>query len=140
MTDPFVDRFKRARTDKGETVSGRMVETRKEDLRREKRNVRSACQYNQEVHGLERRGRKLASESTPVEQGHDFATSTGTFDRKEMSELCDISTEIVATRKSPTDNTMMAGGTEKQTMSSSFSERMRNTLGNIFPFTMGVGT
>ena len=35
---------------------------------------------------------------------------------------------------------MMAGGTEKQTASSSFSERMRNTLGNIFPFTMGVGT
>ena len=35
---------------------------------------------------------------------------------------------------------MMAGGTEKQTTSSSFSERMRNTLGNIFPFTMGVGT
>ena len=32
---------------------------------------------------------------------------------------------------------MMAGGTEKQTTSSSFSERMRNTLGNIFPFTMG---
>ena len=35
---------------------------------------------------------------------------------------------------------MMAGGTEKQTTSSSFSERMMNTLGIIFPFTMGVGT
>ena len=57
-----------------------------------------------------------------------------------MSELSDISTEIVATRRSPTDNTMMTGGTEKETTSSSFSERMRNTLGNIFPFTMGVGT
>ena len=57
-----------------------------------------------------------------------------------MSELSDISTEIVATRRSPTDNTMMAGGTEKKTTSSSFSERMRNTLGNIFPFFMGVGT
>ena len=34
---------------------------------------------------------------------------------------------------------MMADGTEKQTTSSSFSERMRNTLGNIFPFTMGGG-
>ena len=84
----------------------------------------------------EGRGRRLASESTPVEQGHDFATSTGTLDREEMSELSDISTEIVATRRSPTDNTMMTGGTEKQTT----SERMRNTLGNIFPFTMGVGT
>ena len=94
---------------------------------------------NQEVHGLEGRGRRLASESTPVEQGHDFATSTGTLDREEMSELSDISTEIAATRRSPTDNTMMAGGTEKQTTSSSFSERMRNALRNIFPFTMGGG-
>ena len=34
----------------------------------------------------------------------------------------------------------MAGGTEKKTTSSSFSERMRNTLGNIVAFTMGVGT
>ena len=49
-------------------------------------------------------------------------------------------TEIVATRRSLTDNTMMAGVTEKQTTSSSFSERMKNTFGNIFPFTMGVGT
>ena len=56
-----------------------------------------------------------------------------------MSELSDISTEIAATRRSPTDNTMMAGGTEKQTTSSSFSERMKNTFGNIFPFTMGGG-
>ena len=28
MTDPFMDRITRARTDKGETVSGKMVETR----------------------------------------------------------------------------------------------------------------
>ena len=34
---------------------------------------------------------------------------------------------------------MMAGVTEKQKTSSSFSERMKNTFGNIFPFTMGVG-
>ena len=34
---------------------------------------------------------------------------------------------------------MMAGGTEKQTTSSSFSEIMKNTFGNIFPFTMGGG-
>ena len=99
-----------------------------------------AMNENQEIHGPEGRDRRLASESTPVEQGHDFATSTGTLDREEMSELSDIATEIVATRRSPTDNTMMAGETEKQTTSSSFSERMKNTFGNIFPFTMGVGT
>ena len=147
MTDPFVDRIKRARTDKGETVSGRMVETRSQKTSEERKellevevNTDQAMNDNQEVHGLEGRGRRLASESTPVEQGHDFATSTGILDREEMSELSDISTEIVATRRSPTGNTMMAGGTEKQTTSSSFSERMRNTPGNIFPFTMGEGT
>ena len=146
MTDPFVDWIKRARTDKGETVSGKMVKTRSQKISEERKellevevNTDHSMNDNQEVHGLEGRGRRLASESTPVEQGHDFATSTGTLDREEMSELSDISTEIAATRRSPTDNTMMAGGTEKQTTSSSFSERMRNTLGNIFPFTMGGG-
>ena len=121
-----------------ETRSQKTSEERKEPLEVEV-NTDHAMNDNQEVHGLEGRGRRLASESTPVEQGHDFATSTGTLDREEMSELSDISTEIAATRRSPTDNTMMAGGTEKQTTSSSFSERMRNTLGNIFPFTMGGG-
>ena len=146
MTDPLVDWIKRARTDKGETVSGKMVETRSQKTSEERKellvvevNTDQAMNDNQEVHGLEGRGRRLASESTPVEQGHDFATSTGTLDREEMSELSDISTEIATTRRSPTDNTMMAGGTEKQTTSSSFSERMRNTLGNIFSFTMGGG-
>ena len=44
MTDPFVDRIKRARTDKGETVSGRMDETRSQKTSEEKRNVRSVGQ------------------------------------------------------------------------------------------------
>ena len=70
----------------------------------------------------------------------NFATSTGTLDREEMSELSDISTENVATRISPTDNTMMVGVTEKQAASSSFPERVWNTSGNIFPFTMGTST
>ena len=82
----------------------------------------------------------MASESTPVEQGQDFTTSTGTLDREEMSELSGISTENVATTGSPTDNTMMVGMTEKPATSSSFSERVKNTLGNFFPFTMGTGT
>ena len=100
-----------------------------------------AMEENQEIHGPEGRGnRRLASESTPVEQGHDFTTSTGTLDRGETSELSEISTEIVATRRSPTDNTMMAGVTEKQATSSSFSERVKNIFGNMFPFTTGAGT
>ena len=100
-----------------------------------------AMYENQERHRPEGGGnRRLASESTPVEQGQDFAISTGTLNREEMSELSDISTEIVATRRSPTDNTMMAGVMQKQATSSSFSELVKNTFGNIFPFTMGAGT
>ena len=83
--------------------------------------------------------RRMASESTPVEQGKDFAISTRTLDREEMSELSDISTENVATTRSPTDNTMMHGVAEKPATSSSFPERVKNTLGNFFPFTMGTG-
>ena len=37
MTDPFVDRIKRARTDKVETVSGRMVETRSQKSSEERK-------------------------------------------------------------------------------------------------------
>ena len=146
MTDPFVDWIKRSRSDKEETVSGRMVETRSQKTSEERRellevevNTDHTMNDNQEVNELEGRGRRLASESTPVEQGHDFATSTGTLDREEMSELSDISTEVATTRRSPTDNTMMASGTGKQITSSSFSERMKNTLGNFFPFSMGGG-
>ena len=146
MTDPFVERITRTRTDNGETVSGRMVETRIQKSSKERKAMLEveihpdqAMNENQEIHGPEGRGnRSLASESTPVEQSHEFATWT--LDREEMSVLSDISFEIVTTRRSPIDNTMMAGVTEKQATSSSFSERVKNTFGNIFPFTMGAGT
>ena len=96
---------------------------------------------NQEGHGAEGRGnRRWTSESTPEEQDKDVATSTGTLDREEMSELSDICTEYVATTRSPTDNTMMVGMTEKPATSSSFSEKLKNTLENFFPFSMGTGT
>ena len=96
---------------------------------------------DQKGHGPEGRGnRRLAIESIPVEQGQDFATSSGTLDREEMTELSDISTENVATTRSPTDNTMMVGTTEKPATSSLFSKRVKNTLGNFFPFTMGTIT
>ena len=72
MNDPFVERITRTRSDKGETVSGRMVETRGQKSS-EKRKSRlevelhpdQAMDENQEVHGTEGRGnRRLASEST----------------------------------------------------------------------------
>ena len=84
--------------------------------------------------------RRLKSESTPEEQGHDFAPSNGTVDRKNMSEMSEISIEISAVGGLPTDNTMMHGVTEKAATSSSFSERVKNILGNFFPFTMGTVT
>ena len=146
MTDPFKERIIRTRNDNGEMVSGRMVETRSQTSSEEQKAMLEvevhpdqAMDEDQGIHGPEGRGnRRQASESTPVEQGQDFFTSTATLDREEMSELSDISTEIVATRRSPTDNTMMAGMTEKQATSSSFSERVKNTFGNIFPFTTEI--
>ena len=60
-----------------------------------------------------------------------------------MSKLNDVSTEnaaAAAAAGSPTDKTMMHGVTDKLVTSSSFSERVKNTLGNFFPFTMGTGT
>ena len=130
MNDPFVERTTRTRTDKGKKISGRVVETRiqkssegqKAELEVEVHSD-PTMDENQEGHGPEGRGnRRIASESTPVEQGQDFGTSTGTLEREEMSELSDISTENVATTISPTDNTMMLGVAEKPATSSSFSE------------------
>ena len=57
-----------------------------------------------------------------------------------MSELSDISTENVATTRSPTDNTMTLVVTEKPATFSSFSERVKSSFGNFFPFAMETGT
>ena len=91
MTDPFMERILQTRTDKGETVSGRMVETRSQKSSEERKAMLAvevhpdqAINENQEIHGPEGRDRRLASESTPVEPGHNFAISTGTLDREEM--------------------------------------------------------
>ena len=131
-----------------ENVSGVMVKTRSQKSSEgQKANLEveihtdPAIDENRTGRGAEGTGnRRLAGKTTPVEQGQDFATSTGTLDREEMSELTDISTENVATTRSPTDNTMMHGVTEKTETSSSFSERVKNTLGIFFPFIMGTGT
>ena len=46
-------------------------------------------------------------------------------------------TALVTCPSKKPENTMMAGVTEKQ---ATFSERVKNTFGNIFPFTMEAGT
>ena len=73
MTDPFVDWIKRSRSDKGERVLGRMVETRSQKTSEERKellevevNTDHTMNDNQEVNGLEGRGRRLANESTPI--------------------------------------------------------------------------
>ena len=136
------------RTDKGKKVSGGMVETRSQKSSEGQKAMlevevhpEPAMGEKRDGHGPEGTGsRRIACGSTPVEQGQDFVTSNGTLDREEMSELSDNSTENVATTRSPTDNTRMHGMTEKPATSSSFSERLKNILGNFFPFTMGTGT
>ena len=57
MTDPFVDRITRARTDKGEMISGRMVETRSQKSSGEQKamlegevHTDQATNENQDVH------------------------------------------------------------------------------------------
>ena len=90
MTEPFVERITRIRTDKGETVSGRMVKTRSQKSSEERKDMLEvevhpdqAMNENRDIHGPEGRGnRRLASESTPVEQGQDFATSTGHWNER----------------------------------------------------------
>ena len=125
-----------------------MVETRSQNGSEDKKvkleveiHPNPALDENWKGPGTEADGnRRLTSESTPLEQGHEFATSTRTLDRKRMSELSDISTENPEAAGSPTDNTMIHGVTEKAATSSSFSEKVKNTLENFFPFTMGVAT
>ena len=88
LYDPFVERITQTRTDKGKKVSGIMVETRSQKSSEGQKTrleveVHSdpAMDENQEGHGPEGRGnRRLASESTSVEQVQDFVTSTGTLD------------------------------------------------------------
>ena len=121
-------------------ISGRIVGTRIHKTSEEKGEMleveihpNPVLDENQAERGMEQNGnKKLTSESTPVEQGHDFATSTGTLDRVEMSEMSDISTENAAAAGSSSDNTMMRGVTDKVVTSSSFSERVKNTLGVVF--------
>ena len=84
--------------------------------------------------------RKLKSESNLVKQGHDFDISTETLDRVEKSEMFEISIKNTATAGSPTENTMMHGVTKKSATSSSFSERVKNTLRNFFPLSLGTDT
>ena len=147
MNDPFVERITRTRTDIGKKVSGIMVETRSQKSSEGQKarlevevHPDLAMDENQEGHEPEGKRIRILASGTPVEQGQDFATSTGTLDREEMSELSDISTEDVATTTSPTDNTMLHGVTEKPATSSSFSERVKNIFGNFFQYTMGTVT
>ena len=67
-----------------ETTSQKSSEERKAMLEVEV-HPDQAMNENREIYGPEGRGnRRLASESTPVEQGQGFATLTGTLDGEEI--------------------------------------------------------
>ena len=83
MNDPFVERIARTRTSKGKKTSGRMVETRRQKFSEGQKatleadiHPNPALDDNQAGRGKEGiENRRLASESTPVEQGQDFSKS-----------------------------------------------------------------
>ena len=147
MNDPFVQRTTEARNKKGKKGSCKKLETRSRKVSEDKRTTlkvvirRSPAQDEDPAErGFKGNGtRRLTYESTPVEQGQDFATSTGTLDREEMLELSDMSIETQAVEGSPADHTMMQGVSGKAAPTSSFSERVKNTFENFFPFIMGAG-
>ena len=148
MNDLFVERTKKTRIKKEKKDSGVMVVTRNQKVSEDKRTslevevCRSPPQVENQA-GLRTEGnwiRRLLSESTPVEQSHDFATSAGTLDREDLSELSNISIEKLAVEGSPKNNTKIQRVTQKAATSSSFSQRVKNTLGNFFPFNMGTAT
>ena len=80
MNDPFVEGIIRTRTDKGKKVLGRMVGTRSQKSSEGQKTMLevevhpdTVMDENREGHGSEGRGnRRLASDSTPVEQGQDL--------------------------------------------------------------------
>ena len=108
MNDHFVERTEKTRNKKGKKVSGGMVETRNQKTSEDKKAMleveiypNTALDENRAGRGTEVDGnRTLTSESTPVEQGHDFANWNGTLDREEMSRLFDISTDNLAAASS----------------------------------------
>ena len=90
MNDFFVEKITRTRTDKGKKVSGIIVETRSQKSAEGQKarlevEVHSdpAMDENQEGHGPEgRRNRRLASESSPVEQGQILPLPPGPWTEK----------------------------------------------------------
>ena len=93
----------------------------------------------QEEFGAEQNGtRRLASESTSVEQGYDFATWT--LDWGEISELSGVSIERSAVENSAVlELTMMLEKPGKLVTLPSFSERSKHFQIKFFPFTMEAG-
>ena len=83
--------------------------------------------------------RRLTSESTPVEQGHDFATQTGTLGREELLGLSDLSIDNPGVGGSPTDKHHDAW-VDRENVNVFFFVfgTSKEHIGN-FPYTMGTG-
>ena len=106
-----MERTQKIRCKEGKKVSGGMDETRSQKVSEDKRlNLEVAIRRNpaqdENQAGLvtKKNGiRRKMKESTPLEEGRDFATSTGTIDREEILKLPDFSIKKLAVGGSPTD-------------------------------------
>ena len=67
-------------------------------------------------------------------------TRTRTDKGDKRKKVCGRMIESRSQKSSEGQKTRMHGVTEKPATSSSFSERVKITFGNFFPFTMGTGT
>ena len=103
MNDLFVTRTRKIKNE-GKRVSEKWSNKGFRKSRRKKKwqHRKTSCtgpRSNRESGRIWTEGsntRQLASASTPVEQGHDFATLTGALDREEISEGSDILIEKLA--------------------------------------------
>ena len=110
-----------------------MVETRRQKVSEDKRptieiEIHRCLAYveNPEERRTEGNGTmRLACESTPVDKGQNFVTSTGTLHREEMSELCGVLIETPVVEGSSTNHTIKQEESGKVATSYLFSERQK---------------
>ena len=143
-----MERVIRTRTDKGETVSSRMVETRSQKSAEEQKatlevevHPDQAMHENQELHDPDGRGnRRVASESTPLEQRQDsakFHRSIGPRgDVGTVRHLCCNCGDLKISYRQHYD------GRRNREIGNVhiIFKKAKKSFGNFFPFTMGACT
>ena len=140
MNDHFVEKTKKTTSKKRKKVP--LAERLKPGVKacEEKRKKleaeihRSSAQDgNQAGYGTEGNGiRRLTSDSTPVEQGHDIASSTGTLEREENSELSNFPIKKTYRKQIATDRKLVrAKPAQKRGHVSKWPETCRECHGRL---------